>query len=284
MDRDSRGPSDGTLFSSRRNRRSSARPPIWGLLLLAVIGLGALAGWLWFRSREGPEPAPPVTSDPNHVDPSMPPGLGIDDEPFTLPPLGASDAAVRNLLLRLSAHPQLAAWLVTDDLIRRFVEAVVDVSRGSSPVPALEMLIPGEPFSVQRTGGRLLMSPESQRRYDLLGEAVASVDTERAVRAYERLLPLFEEAYRELALADGSFEEVLARAVDNLLAVHVPSGPFEVREAVDRYVFTDERIESLTPAQKHLYRLGPGNAGRVQSKLREISRELRLGEDAGGSR
>jgi hypothetical protein len=190
---------------------------------------------------------------------------------------------VRELLARLTTHPRLASWLVSDDLVRRFVEAVVDVSRGSSPVPALEMLIPEEPFSVERSGGRLLMSPRSQRRYDLLGEVFASVDAERAARVYHQLLPLFLEAYQELGISDGPFEAVLARAMENLLAVQVPPGPFEVREAVDRYVFTNEAMESLTPAQKHMYRLGPENAGRVQAKLREISDELGLTGDGGHS-
>ena len=51
----------------------------------------------------------------------------------------------------------------------------------------------------------------------------------------------------------------------------VPEGPLELREAVGRYVYLDPSIESLTPAQKHMFRLGPVNAGLVQEKLREIS-------------
>jgi hypothetical protein len=271
MENDAQGPSDGPLFSSRRSRHRSAFPPaFWiGLLLLTAVVVGA--AWFWIRSRQAPEPPP----DPTQVDPRAAP-TELHEEPFVLPTLGASDVAVRQLLLRISDHPRLAAWLVTDDLIRRFVEAVVDVSRGSSPVPALEMLIPEEPFSVERSGDRLFMDPQSHRRYDVLGEVFASVDAERAARVYHQLLPLFLEAYQELGLSDGPFEEVLARATENLLAVEVPPGPFEVREAVDRYVYTDQTIESLTPAQKHMYRLGPENSRRVQDKLREISNELGL--------
>jgi hypothetical protein len=280
MENDPRGQSGGTLFSSRRNRHRSVGPPPWGLGLLILIAVGAVAGWLWFRSRQASEPHPPTAA---HTD-SLSSATDAGDQPFVVPPLGASDVAVRQLLLRMSDHPRLAAWLVTDDLVRRFVQAAVDVSRGSTPVPALEMLIPAEPFSVQRSDGRLLMDPRSQRRYDVLAEVFASVDAERAARVYSQLLPLFEEAYRELGLSDGPFEEVLARAIENLLAVDVPPGPLEVREAVDRYVYTDQAFESLTPAQKHLYRLGPENARRVQEKLREISDELGLRVGAPGGR
>jgi hypothetical protein len=232
------------------------------ILLLAVSG-----GWLWFRSRGAPDP-PPISG----VD-SLAPTL---DEPFELPALGASDGAVRRLGTLVSSHPQLVAWLATDDLVRRVVEAVVDVSRGSSPVPALDMLIPPEPFSVERSGNRLVMDPRSQHRYDLLGDVFASVDTRAGAEIYRRLLPLFKEAYGEMGIPDGEFEEVLARAIRNLLAVDVPDGPLEVREGVGRYLYADQRIESLTPAEKHMYRLGPDNARRIQAKLKELADALGL--------
>lgn len=239
------------------------------MIAVALVG----AWWFWLRPREGSEPTSAVPAD------SM---LPVSEEPFDLPTLGASDAVVRRLAAQVASHPHLATWLASDDLIRRFVRAVVDLSRGSSPVPALDMLIPTEPFSVRRDGDRLFMDPRSQRRYDLLGDVFASVDVGDAVEVYQRLLPLFEEAYRELGVADGEFEEVLARAVANLLGVEVPERDLEVREAVDRYVYVDERIESLTPAAKHLYRMGPENARRVQEKLREISRRLDLLPAGGG--
>ena len=265
---ESKGQGRRPILISRRDRRRSQSPPLAALGIGVIIVLALGGGWLWLRSRGTPEPSPSMGTD------SVAPSL---EEPFVLPTLGASDAAVRRLVAVVSAHPQLAAWLVSDDLVRRFVRAVVDISRGSSPIPALDVLIPDEPFSVQRSGGRLVMDPESQRRYDLLGDVFASVDAEAAAEVYRRLLPLFREAYVELGVQDGEFEEVLARAIGNLLAVEVPEGPFEVREAVDRYVYADERIESLTPAAKHLFRLGPENARRIQEKLREISGLLDIG-------
>lgn len=254
---------------SRRNRRRSAFPPVVLLgivvILVAIVG----AGWLWLRSREVPESVPTAAPD-SVASPTA------EEEPFVLPPLDASDEAVRRLATEVSSHPWLAEWLITDDLVRRFVEAVVDISRGSSPLPALEMLIPDEPFTVERSGDRLLTNPESYRRYDLLGDVFASLDAQEAADLYRRLSPLFEEAYRELGIPDVGWEDVLAGAVENLLAVEVPRSPPEVREAVGRYVYVDRDLESLTPAEKHLLRLGPENARRVQEKLREIAQELEI--------
>lgn len=268
-----RGP--GALFASRRNRRRFPVHRLAGVGLLGLFGVGAAVGWYWLRSREtAPEPVPSTVAD------SVPPSTDV--EPLVLPALGASDAVVRRLVEGVSSHPQLAAWLVPDELVRRFVEAVVGISRGSSPLPALEELIPAEPFSVQRTGDRLLMDPRSQRRYDFVSDVFVSVDAEAAAQVYRQLLPLFMEAYQELGYAEEGFEEVLARAIRNLLAVEVPDRDLEVRDAVGRYVYADPRIESLTPAEKHLVRMGPENARRIQEKLREISEMLDLPPSAEG--
>jgi hypothetical protein len=250
-----------------RTRRKSAFPPLVliGVFLILVLGLGGT--WLWFHFGGDSEPVPTLPPD------SM---ASVPEQLFVLPGLDASDVAVRRLASAVSAHPQLAAWLATDDLVRRFVEAVVDVSRGSSPVPALEVLIPPEPFRVQESGDRLLVDPASFHRYDLLTEVFTSVETPDAVEIYQRLLPLFREAYQELGVPDVTWEETLTTAVENLLAVEVPDRPMEVREAVGRYVYVSRDAESLTPAEKHMLRLGPENARRVQEKLREVAQGLGL--------
>lgn len=276
------GESKEQIFTSRRRRRAAAGPPVWGLGVLVILVLAAIGAWLWLRSGDatGPGDLPPPAADTTRG-----PGAGADsaarrpgseEEPFVLPGLDASDEAVRRLAEGLTAHPRLTAWLAPEDLVRRFVEAVVDVSRGSSPRSALEMLAPTEPFQVRETGDRLVVDPESYRRYDLLAEVVASVDARESAELYRRLLPLFREAYQELGFTEQSWEEVLARAVRNLVSVEVPEGPLEVSEHVGRYLYLDRSLESLTPAEKHLLRMGPENARRVQSKVQEIAGYLEL--------
>ena len=102
------------------------------------------------------------------------------------------------------------------------------------------------------------------------------MDARESAELYRRLLPLFREAYQELGFTEQDWEEVLARAVRNLVSVEVPEGPLEVREHVGRYLYLDRSLESLTPAEKHLLRMGPENARRVQSKVREIAGYLEL--------
>lgn len=246
-------------------------PPVWWLVILVVLVAGIWAGWRWFRSGEGPEqmPSEPVAAPVDSVAPR---------EPFVLPSLDVSDEAVRTLVRGVAQHPKLASWLVTDDLVRRFVEGVVDISRGSSPLPALEPLIPPEAFTVRPSGDRLLVDPRSYARFDLLAEVFAATEAQEAADVYREILPLIREAYQELGIPDQSWEEVLAQAIHNLLAVEVPEAPLEVREAIGRYVYAESSVESLTPAAKHLLRMGPVNARIVQQKIREISEELVLPE------
>ena len=265
--------SGGTMFTSRSGRRRFGVHPAAGVGILVVAVAVAVGVWLWLRPDGAPEPVPAPAADST--------AGAEEEEPFVLPALGASDAVVRRLAARVSAHPQLVSWLFTDDLIRRFVTAVVDISRGSSPLPALEVLIPEAPFTVQESAGRLFMDPRSQERYDLLADVFTSVDALAAAEMYGRLLPLFQEAYQELGIPEQTFEETLNRAIENLLAVEVPERRLELREAIGRYTYMDEEIESLTPAEKHLFRMGPENARRIQEKLREIGEVLQLAPEAG---
>lgn len=262
---------NGTLFTSRRRDHGAPIPPLWAIVAVVIL-FGALwAGWSWLGPGGGSEvtPADTAMAPPESLATPAP-------EPLVLPALDLSDAVVRRLVETVSANPKLASWLVTDDLVRRFVESVVDLSRWSSPLPALEPLIPPEAFTVEESGDKILVDPRSYQRYDLLAQVFASVETHRAVEVYREILPLIQEAYDELGISERSWDETLAQAMRNVLAVHVPDGPLELREAVGRYVYADPSVEGLTPAAKHFYRMGPENTRIIQEKVREISQELGL--------
>lgn len=266
------GRRSGPLFPSLRRRRRKAGPPAAVVAGLVLVLLAGGAGWYWLRSRVAPDPQAP---GPAAAD-AAPPAAEAVDPPLTLPPLGLSDELVRAMVGALSSHPQLAGWLVTDDLVRRFVAAVVNVAGGSSPAVPLDFLTPAEGPSVRSAGGTLRIDPASYRRYDLLTETFVSVDADGGARLYHQLHPLFVEAYQELDIPEHTFDEMMAMAVGNLLAVEVPGEPLEVTRREAFYEFADPRVEALTPAEKHLLRLGPENAGRVQEKLQELALALEI--------
>lgn len=274
------GSSGRPVFRSLRRRRRPTGPPyrlIGGLVLLALVAGGA---WYWLRSRsqEPVEPAVPEAAAPEG---SM--GLSEEPPPLDLPALDASDAMVRELVAQLSARPRLAEWLVTDELVRRFVTSVVNIAAGGSPAEHLAFMDPEAPFEVRESDGRLLVDPASYARYDPLVQTFLSIDTGDAARLYRQLHPLFEEAYAELGLTDRTFDETLADAMGYLVAVDVPDPPVEVEPLEAVYAYADPSLEALTPAEKHLLRLGPDNARRVQAKLVELADALGLDIGVGGA-
>ncbi len=249
----------------RRQRRSEG-PARAILIVIAVVLLVSGAGWWWLRSRG--EPA--VPSVPAALVNQEPATLGPTEELLDLPALDASDAFIRDLVTALSAHPQLASWLVTDDLVRRFVGVVVDLAGGLSPRSRLDFLVPDDEFPVRDVGERLVLDPEGYSRYALLTETFVSLQTQGMARLYQQLYPLFEEAYTELGIPDGSFGDAMALAMGNLLSAEVAEGPLELQPNEAIYEFRTVNIEMRSPVEKHLIRMGPENTRRIQAKLREL--------------
>jgi hypothetical protein len=270
--------------SGRRRRR----PLRWlaGALVLGVLGLGAYGlfqqQWPWLRSPasetgsgsapEGVEPPATVPAPPAEPVPPATPGVTEPESPpeEPLPPLSESDALVRDLAAGLSSQPGLSAWLAAGGLIQRFVAVVDNLAEGVSPRPNLVFLAPGASFRVTTRSGRLYVDPHSYDRYDGIADTIASLDPQRSVQLYRRLQPLCEDAYRELGHPQGSFDDVLRRASQSLLATPAIDGDIELTPKVVTYAFADPRLEALSPAQKHFLRMGPRTVRLVQGELRAL--------------
>lgn len=271
----------------RRRRRTGP----WLAAVLALVAL-ALGAYVWLRrpplitlpvppsSAPGPEPTPPPTVPPPAVTEPLaaPPGTAPDTpEERGLPPLAESDTLVRELASGLTSHPGLSVWLSTDGLIQRFVAAVDNIAGGESPRPHLLFLAPAAKFRVVRRKGRLYVDPKSYERYDLVADVLASLDPPRTVEVYRRLQPLCEDAYRGLGKPQGRFDDVLVKAIRTLLATPVVEGDVELTPKVITYAFADPALEGLSPAQKHLLRMGPKNERAIQAELRALATALGMG-------
>lgn len=257
----------GSRWGRRRRSSGPSLPLVAGLLVLAAL---AGAGWWWFVGRSDSPlraiPGDTLASTDTTADPGGPP------EPLDLPPLDESDGVVRDVVGALSRNPRWASWLATDELARRFVSAVTAVAAGGSPGEHVPFMEPEGDFQVRDAASRPVVDPASYRRYDAVTEVFVSLDTRAAVRLYQQLLPLFADARSELGFPeDDDFGVTLGRAIDNVLAVRVPPEPPALaREDSTTYLYADPGLEASTAAQKHVLRLGPDNARRVQSKLREL--------------
>lgn len=170
----------------------------------------------------------------------------------------------------LSAHPKWASWLVTHDLLHRFVEAVEAVADGYSPAEQFGFMAAKGAFLVREDEGRLVIAAGTYRRYSLAVEVLSSIDAERAVAVFRELEPGIEAIRRDMAWHRGDFEDRLRLAVDHLLAVEIPNGPMEVERRTASYAFAADEHELLSGAQRQLLRMGRSNAMAVQTKLQDL--------------
>ncbi len=235
-------------------------------IVLAVAG-GALARWWTLRSADTPaQDAAPVTRATD---------VPITGPAVTLPPLDQMDPFLRTLLGALSARPELAAWLATDDLIHQMAFTIDRVSRGGSPASELRVLAPQTEFTQRRNGRVRQVDPASYRRYDGLAETFASVDPAAVAAAYHTIQPRLNEAYVSLGRGGPGVEVAVQQALDVLIATPIPAEPVTLIEGKGAtWAYADPDLEALDPAQKHLLRMGPQNAARVIETLKAVRQRL----------
>jgi hypothetical protein len=251
------------------------RPSLW----VAFVVLAALiAGVAYFIYGRHPLPveqertARAAEQTPAPVPPPEP-----------LPALDASDALVRTLLQGLSSHPQLAEWLLTNDLARKFTSIVDRIAIGTPPAKVAAFAKPSQPFRVTGAGDNLHIDQQSYDRYNTLAAVVDSLDVDGAARTYQRLKPLINQSYRELGYPDEDFDRKLTIAIARLLDTPVPSGPVALKATSVSYQFADPDLESLSSPQKQLLRMGPRNMQIVQTKLRAFAKAANLTQTPSGT-
>ena len=239
------------------------------MLIVAI----AIAAYVVFGRKHAP--ASNTTTQSAAVPQTTPQPLGGQPAPIAVPPLDQSDSVVRDLVQKISSHPQVAAWLTTKGLIRNFAVVVTNIADGTTPAVHLQVLRPSTAFQVTERGGDLFIDPSSYHRYDGLAAAVSSIAPADAARLYATLKPRIEEAYRDLGYPSASFDRSLERAIVLLLKTPVTEGSVRVQpHGAVGYAYADPRLESLTAAQKQLLRTGPANVRAIQSSLRAIALAL----------
>ena len=252
--------------------RQGISPLVVGLVVVGILGCSL---FIYFQIIRGM--APPVEPERSPAPIDQPPVEVPEPPAFEVPALDTSDDVVRSLAEVLSTHPRLAHWLAPDNLVRRFVAAVVDVANEESPRPHVGFLAPRGTFGVAEDQGRLYVEPASYKRYNEFVAILTSLPTADGIRLYRRLEPLFDEAYRDLGYPSGDFDAALVRAIDRVVATPIPDGRIAVKRRVKNYRFADPELEALSPVEKHLLRMGPTNAREVQKKLRFVRDALAPG-------
>jgi len=252
------------------------RTALWVTIAVAVaLVTAAYIVFVW-RPGRTPNQSPSQASSRTAPTREQPLSLGGRAEPVTLPPLDASDRLVRTLVQALSESPAIMAWLPTNGRIRNFTVVVANIADGVSPAKHLSVLRPSEQFRIVDRADRSSIDPSSYRRYDAIADAVASIDPAGAANLYATLKPRIEEAHRDLGSADISFDTTLERALVVLLKTPIVADPILLKPKGIGYAYADERLESLTAAQRQLLRMGPRNVGIIRRGLRNIALALAI--------
>lgn len=251
----------------RRSKRLAA------LIVTLVLIAGAALLWNYFASKKTPPSGVRVETESVVASQKTERPQRVEGEHLPLPPLDDTDALVRLLVGRLSSHPRVAAWLTTDQLIRNFTVAVINIADGQTPSRHLRAVRPNGKFSVDHEGAVPVIDPRSYRRYDDYADAVAALDAEGTARLYATLKPRIHDASSELG-HPGDFDPVLERAIVELLKTPVVEGRVGLVSNSIAYEFADPRLQSLSGAQRQLLRMGPRNVRIIQAKLREIAPHL----------
>ncbi|MBU4267904.1 MAG: DUF3014 domain-containing protein [Acidobacteria bacterium] len=251
---------------------------IWIGLGVTVIAILAL-GYFMFLAPQSPQKTP-VLPEPSALlkaQEAAAPAVEEADDPNITPldlDLEQSDGSVRELVAAADVPDAWRQWSQQKDLVRMAVTAVDNIANGLSPAAQLPFLAPVDKFSAIEKNGAFILDPRSFRRYDHMSNAFVSVSVKIWITWYKTLRPTLEKAFKELGYPGITFSQRLQQAIEQLLQVPFIEKDIELEKKVLSFAFADVNLENLNPAQKQLLRMGPGNAARIQKKLRELAAGL----------
>ena len=259
-------PLERTPSTSLGGGPAGGGPPLLPIVIGGGLIVLLLGGGAWWMSRE----AAPANVTPAAVT-ATEAAITAPPPPAPLPPLDGMDPLMRSLLGALSARPELARWLATDNLVQQLAAAIDKASQGKSSSREFKAIAPSGPFVIARVGGGRTIDPAGYRRYDGLVDTVTSIDASAVARVYKTIRPRLNEAYSNMGHPGGDINRALNQALDTLIATPVVRQPIAVVEGSGaRWAYADPKLESLTQTQKQLLRMGPDHVDALLVWLRAL--------------
>ena len=222
---------------------------------------------------------PEIAALPEEVEPvelAPEPELNEDEtNVIELPTLTDSDPFVFETLQTLQNGMALVNALAEDQIVRKFVVFVENISRGEFPQTGLPYKGLGQEMPVSEIDDNLfVMDQVAHSRFDQVVSTFVETDTDSAVIIYQKLLPLFQQAYAEIGFRNVSFDETLRAAINNVLRTTNMEGPYQLVKPSVMYLYADSSVENLAEVHKQLLRIGPDNTSALKAKLREFLTKL----------
>lgn len=185
-----------------------------------------------------------------------------------LPGLNDSDAFLLERLSGLETGAALLNLVTSEEVIRRFVVFVDNVAEGNLPQLDYPIRRPQQSVAVREVDENLFeMQTVSYQRYTAMVDGLAAVNPDLVLPIYRLLKPLFQEAYAEIGFPNRDFDATLVRAIETVVNARTAEGPFQLVKPRVMYLYADSQIESYSPVEKQLLRMGPQNAEKLKLAL-----------------
>jgi Protein of unknown function (DUF3014) len=258
---------------------ASRRKLMWlaGAVVAAAIAAG---GWYWYSGRAHPAAeAPPVhaAAPPSSAEtaPSIShPIPGEQSGAGALPALNDSDTVVRDSLVGVFGRAPVEQFLMPQNVVRHIVVTVDNLPRHKVAVELRPVKPTAGQTVVSGQGELTTLSEANFDRYAPLTRVVQGTDVKALAVVYERLYPLFQQAYEDLGYPGKYFNDRLVEVIDQLLQTPEVPAPIPVVQPKVFWEYADPNLESRPAGQKLLIRMGPQNARIIKAKLREFRTEI----------
>ena len=196
-----------------------------------------------------------------------------DEEPPPPPPAvteGTADSYAREVIDTLNGGKALKQFVAGDYVVERSVAIIDALRRGEVPYKLLPVGKPASVFPTLEDGVRVTMNPAGFARYDGFANWVNSLDVAAIMAVFNDYESLATTALSRMGVNDFDIRGAALAATTHILATPtLPENAELVRDEAN-WAYKDPALESLTPLQKQVLRMGPDNAGLVQQKARDL--------------
>ena len=260
------------------DRGEHTRPWLLGLGALIAAALVGFLVWRHYSAHEETAAVTPVAR-PAPPPPEAPPPVAnpIPAEPAgaaALPALNDSDQLVRDSIAGVIGNAPVAQYLVPQNIVRHIVATVDNLSRRKVAVELRPIKpTPGQAVTTSQ-GDVVALSEANFARYDGVVRVAQALDVKALAVVYQRLYPLFQQAYEDLGYPGKYFNDRLVEVIDNMLAAPEVPAPIPVVQPKVFYEYADPDLEARSAGQKLLMRMGPANARIIKGQLRAFRAQI----------
>lgn len=194
---------------------------------------------------------------------------GDIEAPAVLAPVQLDSSDETLLRAARDLDPELAAWLLSTEQVRKWVNLVNLAADGHIPKKNRPLEYPLAPFKVVEREGKQWMDAANFQRANILIDNVVLIPPKKLAGYLYAWEPLLQQAQSELGI-DKPFREQLLRAIDRVLSVRPRKEEIELLQGERTYLYADPALEKSSGVERLMWRFGADNTLKIQAYLSEL--------------